>query len=626
LKADGTLERPEPVRLFSAPVAPFSRERFQELSKTVEAALAIEELISNHKQDNTSPGQGIAGVLQQRDEEDNKFGMALLLCDLFPKVAEAAGLFGKDITAVVGQRYIYKISLAHVVEKMSVVPAVVVVDVAEAKPLQPFRDVEAEFRDHEVTVSWPILLHRGVYTAYVVERSEDGKNFAAVTDLPYMPMSQEGIPQEAHFVDSLAHNGKIYYYQIKGITSFGEVGPASNVVSGSGKDDLSGMLVLREVKRDAKNNVVVRWDFPPPAESKVKGFIVERGVKAEGPFTTTVTDMLSTQTRDVVDKTITASAYYRVRVVDGADQELTHSQAYYFHVEDNTPPATPAAVWGKADKNGIVSLRWKRNGDPDLLGYRVFSSNDLRHEFMEVTRDVVSDTIYQDTINVKVMNKHLYYALVAVDRNYNTSDYSPAFQLARPDVIAPAAAVFSKAEVKDHAVSLQWVNSPADDVVRYTLYRTVITDDKSTTIQAGMTHWDAHTPQTAYVDATVQAGQTYQYMLEAADSSGNVSTALSDKVMVRVPLPADVTEFKALIDRDNKLIILRWQYPAKYKKFLLYRCKGDEPFSLYQRLETVDGEFRDKQVSMNSTYSYRIQLVLEDNSKTKLSDVLKVPY
>jgi hypothetical protein len=115
-------------------------------------------------------------------------------------------------------------------------------------------------------------------------------------------------------------------------------------------------------------------------------------------------------------------------------------------------------------------------------------------------------------------------------------------------------------------------------------------------------------------------------MLEAADSAGNVSTALSTKIKVQGPPPGDVTEFKALIDRDNKLIILRWQYPVQFKKCLLYRKKENEPFSLYQSLEISTGEFIDKQVSINTTYSYRIQLVLEDNSKTKLSDVLKVPF
>jgi fibronectin type 3 domain-containing protein len=387
------------------------------------------------------------------------------------------------------------------------------------------------------------------------------------------------------------------------------------------------MVVINEVKRGAKNAVVIRWDFPVAHEPAIGGFIVSRARKADGPYIDITSTRSPAKAREIVDADISMSSYYHVKAVDKEGKEITHSMPYFFHVEDNIPPSVPTGLSGTAEKNGIVTLKWKPNSDKDLLGYRVFSSNSLRDKFVEVTLEFVPDSLYQDSINVRVLNKKIYYKVVAVDYNYNNSDYSKPCTVARPDIIAPAVPVFSKVEVKDKVISLKWINSISDDVSNSTLYRTTTPDNDNTlTIKASMLSWEAGKEETSYIDNTAQQGKVYQYVLETSDSAGNMSTAVSKKTKIQSNVPEDVTDFKALINREEKNITLKWNYGAAAKKCLLYRKKNDESFSLYQTVDGTLKEFIDKQIIINNTYSYRVQLVLETNAKTKLSETLKVPF
>jgi len=626
LLEDGTLANKIPEQINPDVIKPLTKQQLIELSKSFKEAIALQDLIYNNDASPTSV-ENPAALLEQNEQLENRFGMALLVCDLSLQAAEAAGLFWNDTTAVTGARYIYKITVSDHPSTQSVEPAVTVVEVKEDKPLQPFNDVSATFADKKVTITWPTFTHTGVYSAYSIERSEDGKYFKPVTDLPYTSMSEEEETEESHFVDSLSVNDKQYYYQVRGITPFGEKGPPSNIVSGIGKANLSGMVILRDVNRNGKENTVtVRWDFPAERESMIKGFIVSRAPTSEGSYTDITTYVLPVSVREINDLNLKTSAYYRVKAVDAIGVEITHSQPYFLHVEDNVPPAAPKELSGLADTKGVVTLKWSTNTEDDLMGYRVFSSNDLKHEFVEVTKDIVPISSYSDTINIKVLNKNMYYAVVGVDRNYNASDYSTPCKVVRPDVIPPVAPIFIKTEKKNGAINLKWINSISTDVAISTLYRISTDSTKATIIKAGMTHWGTDNPLTSYIDNSVRRGREYQYVIESSDSAGNISSVTSKKMIVESGIREDVTDMKAIIDREMKTITLKWEYNMIAIKCMLYRRRDNEPFGLYQVLDGPLKEFTDKQVLPNNTYSYKLQLVLETNVKTKLSESLNVPY
>src|SRR5690606_31469474 len=117
--------------------------------------------------------------------------------------------------------------------------------------------------------------------------------------------------------------------------------------------------------------------------------------------------------------------------------ERTRSFPYLVQIADDTPPAIPGEIHGEIDSTGTVVLQWKANADADLLGYRVFRSNSPSDDPIEVTTRILSENTFLDTVKVRVLNREVYYRVVAVDQNYNTSEYSARIVLHRPDIIPP---------------------------------------------------------------------------------------------------------------------------------------------------------------------------------------------
>jgi len=76
-----------------------------------------------------------------------------------------------------------------------------------------------------------------------------------------------------------------------------------------------------------------------------------------------------------------------------------------------------------------------------------------------------------------------------------------------------------------------------------------------------MNYWDPVKSQTSYVDYEIKQGKTYEYALEAYDRTGNMSSVRSRLIKVESGVRKDVTDLKAIIDRDKKISTLQWVYP-----------------------------------------------------------------
>jgi centrosomal CEP192-like protein/HYDIN/CFA65/VesB family protein/ASPM-SPD-2-Hydin domain-containing protein len=81
-----------------------------------------------------------------------------------------------------------------------------------------------------------------------------------------------------------------------------------------------------------------------------------------------------------------------------------------------------------------------------------------------------------------------------------------------------------------HNVNLNWNASTSTDVVGYNVYRSTIAGGPYTKINTALN------PTTAFVDNSVQAGQTYYYVTTAVDGSG-LESAHSNQVKTTIPTP-----------------------------------------------------------------------------------------
>lgn len=619
---NGDLEENSQLTLTQAPLKPYDRAAFLPLAEKSDEVATLEELLYGESAAASYSGNDISSILSKNNELQNRFGIALLMCDLSLEAAQAGGLFYKDTQAVKGKRYIYRLKLAYSSPSLPLEPVVSVVSFTDETPLTVIKDLSAEFGDKTVTLSWPTLLHKGVYTAYYLERSTDGKTFTRLTDLPYVHMTEKLESETAFYVDSLESNQKKYFYRVQGISPFAEKGPYSAVISGEGRESLFGQLILREAKVLANRQVKLTWEFPQMFEKQVNGFKVSRANNPNGPFTDVAGKPLAKEIREYMDVTSFNNTFYIIKAIDKNGREITRSFPYLAQIEDNTPPAVPVEITGSIEKSGVTRLTWKANGDADLRGYRVFRSNDLREEPIEVTTSIITTPAFADTINTNVLDRKVYYHVVAVDKNYNISGYSKSYAMARPDILAPAAPVFTKVEMIKDSILLEWSNSVSEDVARYELTRI----EKENSLNRTVRTWYPSALVEKYQDRGLVPGHTYSYRIAAYDSAGNKSEGASREIIYEPGFRPSVTNVRATVDREKKTITLQWKNREPSVKCLIYKKVNTNAFTLYQTLEGNVEFFEDRAISINTSCSYKIQPVFGKGVKGVISEEVKVIY
>ena len=210
---------------------------------------------------------------------------------------------------------------------------------------------------------------------------------------------------------------KIYVYQVVSINGRGYPSAPSNPVS-------------------------VYWDFPPQAPRMVRG---ERGDKRvdlswermegakgyniykrteEGVFPISPLNRDPLTITEYVDLNVENEKkyFYTIRAVKRVvktDVEGKGSLDMPVTPTDLIPPGFPVSLVAIPLKNG-VELNWKRNQEPDLLGYHVYRRELGEREFERLTESPWKKEVYIDT-NVK-LGQDYEYTVTAVDNSVKKNE------------------------------------------------------------------------------------------------------------------------------------------------------------------------------------------------------------
>lgn len=585
--------------LTEIPLRPEPVEHFDLLARSDSSALVVKEVIYDPGPQPST--ENFMSVVKAYEEMEVRMGFALFICDISPVIARAAGLVFTDRNIVPGERYIYSISLANTPESMKVEPAVIVVDASDVTVLPKIEEISTFFADRTVRFRWPVMFFKGIYSAYILEKSFDGKNFTPVTELPLVNFSEEENQEYFIYTDSLISNDRQVYYRIKGISPFGETGPPSEIVSGKGVPDFSAFAVIDTAIVVDYSRVKIVWRISDKESSSLAGINIMRSVSYDGPFVKLNKKPLNPKMRVFTDDKPEHSNYYQV-VLTSEENVNSYSFPYFIQTEDNTPPAVPEMLSGKIDSTGIVTIAWESNAETDLLGYKVFRSNSRLDELIALDREISAASWCLDSVSLNTLSPFVYYQVVALDENYNSSDYSDVLELSRPDTIAPAPALINRTELTSGTVILSFEGSPSIDAISYELY-SAAEGDTSMLISS----WEKELPG-RYEDKPVAAGKTIYYKLVTIDYSGNKS---SDVHSVYVPSGIIMTILARAVQADDgRSITLSWEVPSGFEpvKTNIYRSSGGEQLTLYTTIESPELFFVDMNTGLNMEYCYKIVL------------------
>ncbi len=551
-------------------------------------------------------------------EEKHRFSFALYAADQSVHAAKLSGLYFVDKSPKQNEKYLYRVYV-NAPDTIIVDTAYVFTGVSEYQPLPKPLELRAEWGDKEADLSWNILYLKHIYNSYFIEKSTDGgKSYQRTSENATVQVTDPGMsPDRMYKTDTLDNNTETIYYRVRGISTFGETGPASDSVFGT------GILPIKKpptiVSTDVINNqfVQLNWVYPDEMNKYITGFKIYHSSKPNIKKTL-IYEGKDPERRTFIDSSANFTNYYLISVYNNNKEKLSSLRTYAERV-DSFPPKPPVGITSVIDSSGVVTLNWQPNTDEDIDGYRVYMANKPKFEFMLITPSVIYDTVFSEKINLKTLTRKIYYKVKAVDVRQNQSAFSELITVTRPDIIPPVSPVIKNIGNTDNLAELSWVNSSSSDVAFHHIYRKYKVD---TVYEKVHTLEKTDDKRSVYTDKTVIRGKAYTYYIVAEDESGLISPPSNYGYF---KAPSDFVESIKLKKRAyTDRIKLIWSIKAEksVERILVYRSVNDGPLRLYNN--SKENEFMDNKLSPEKTYKYSIKAVYTDGTKSPMSNSVVV--
>ena len=551
-------------------------------------------------------------------EEKHRFSFALFAADQSLTAAELSGLYLADKAAKPDEKYLYRVYI-NSPDSLASDTAFAFTGLSEYQPLPKPIGLKAEWKDKEANLSWNIQYLNHIYNSYILEKSTDGgKTYKRASENAIVQVSDKGVnPDRMYKTDTLPDNKTTFYYRVRGTSAFGEVGPPSDSIFGTGTLPITTAPVITDHQVIDNKEVKLQWEYPQKMNGYISGFKIYRSTKPKGRKKLVYAGK-EPESREFMDSTANFTNYYMISVYNQQTEKFSSIKTYAERV-DSFPPGPPTGLLGKVDSTGKVAITWPPNSDEDLEGYRVYRANNPKFEFMLAAPAVIKDTVFTDSINIKTLTKNIYYKVKAVDVRQNQSAFSELLTLKRPDIIPPVSPVLKNIEGKDGGPELTWVNSSSTDVIHHHVYRKEMTDSLYQKI--GTIEKQTETRST-FTDKQTEAGKEYVYYVAAVDDSGLESKPSNTGYF---KIPSGITESIKLKKRaQTDRVKLTWKIESEkaVKRILVYRAEGDGQLRLYGNSE--EDIFMDKKIRPEKTYRYAIKAVYDDGSTSALSKTITV--
>lgn len=416
--------------------------------------------------------ENLREVVDKKEEEEGRYLFAMVAAESNYAVACAMGLGFEDTTFDPSKEYYYRIEINDETVMAELNPSLVSSSYEET-PMVEIEGLSVE-ADHEVMVlTWDLREVYDLYSAWHIERSTDGVNFETINADPHLhAYTEEAFKYLGSYQDTDTENcNGHYYYRVKGITPFGTVGPASNMVQiECVPEPIVFPLNIRGVK-EAANGLKVRWhNFDAQFENKIIGFNLYRTPDLTVPVTKINHNLLGKNKRSYTDTSPLQEAYYFLEAIDinGASHR---SPEFFTQFFDHQAPDVVTGIVAKFTDEQELAISWFPSQESDIAGYHIWISNFENGDFTRRTKEIVTGTSHVIRFNESLRTEKVYIKMKASDIYFNDSEYSETIVIDRPDVWAPAKPVMRFAYPTDQGVALGWGYSGSEDAEKHILQR-----------------------------------------------------------------------------------------------------------------------------------------------------------
>lgn len=565
---------------------------------------------------------GISGLRQQRGDEDFEHAVFVLTAAREARVAEALAMSFTDENVIEGETYTYRVRTVSTPPIYNLVPEPFTI---EASLDEHTFDNEVFFYEGDTWINF-VWEEDEQLSLYEVERRNPGaQDFIRVTDAPRINLRGRDVNDflRGSFRDEDLENYQIYTYRFYGHTVFGERILFAEVEAMPRDRTPPEAPRLLTLEHHAPQEVLLEWEMNDPPAPDLMGFVIGRAPKPDEGFEIIHPELLHENTRNFTDTTFIEGQlnYYIIQAVDTAFNVSSSIPAAVTLI-DTIPPAKPVFISGNVDSLGVVTLEVEKNSEPDLMGYRLFKANDPTHEFSVIYEGFVDSdtlrqeipTVFTDTITLNSLTPEVYYRVMALDFNFNQSDFSDIMEIERPDTIPPTTPVFTRVVNSTTSVELHFALSESIDVVAHSIYR-------NTSLEEPWEYYeDLDNDQNRFTDEDVEQGTTYYYSLRALDNAGLYSNfarpvrgkAYDDGIR---PAPENL-----LVTTEEDTLTLSWEYPPEPadRFFVIFRV--NEAGQVRQVTRTEDLRFTGD-YNPDETYRFAIKAFTYDGGESPLSAI-----
>jgi len=543
------------------------------------AGIAAQSLYGEEVNLNSSKGD-IFSIVNKSREQEMRFSFALFAADQSPEVAKLSGLFYEDNNIRSNERYLYRVFADVPDSVIQADTASIYFGPADSKQLPKPRMGQIINEEGVVQVKWLNVGYENIFTNYKVQRAGEDQLFKDLNQLPVVNFNKETSKNNIYnvFVDTTATEGE-YFYRVIGKDAFGQ--------SSNPSDTLSVVVIppfdmplpqIDSAFTNSAGEMLIDWSASGDIQY-AENIFLERSNKADGQYEVVEHIENSIEFR-LKDENPNQVNYYRIGIK--AVNHIQYSMPYLAQIIDSIPPSEPELI-SYSVKDSLLTLSWKANHERDLDGYRIYKSQTLNAEPSLVYDFKSKDTVYQFVENISLINNKRYYYISAFDRNGNTSNLSPAFEVQLSDKIPPSAPLIKEISQNKDTIIINWIPSSSQDVDKYLIYKAVGAGNYSL---IGIENPKA----SSFNDYPIlNDNSKLIYRVVATDSSRNegVSKAYQFKPTFR-----QSNEIKyEILEVENGYKIL-WEKPkfTNKSKINIY-LRSENGFSLFKEVDLSEKEF-----------------------------------
>ncbi|TAN44627.1 MAG: hypothetical protein EPN22_06000 [Nitrospirae bacterium] len=422
---------------------------------------------------------------------------------------------------------------------------------------------------------------------------------------------------ETVYVDDNLNLNETFYYKVQAIGNTGAESEQSQVVMGKTSIAPHPPIFLG-VKADIKS-AHLQWRSRP---SKGKeGGTEEAGYKI---YRKTAQDK---DFRESASAPADASSYTDTGLKDGTAYLYTltafnsnKAESEFATTLDVVTVSGMDALKAEAGKIRHVPLSWNAHINDTVEGYNIYRSADKDGEYKKAGS--VSGRMTVSFTDSGLEDKKIYwYRIAAYNKANSETDKSQPVSVETRDVPPQVKGLSAKSgEVRKVSIAWEPVNSPADEIRGYRIYRSM--EDKGEFKKIGDVDSDRKASFTDD-DKPLKDNTAHFYRITCYNSANAESPVSAVVSAVTKALPKTPAGLKAK-SGEVKKVSLDWDKNPEpdIKEYLVHRKRSDE--KEYDKVKTVrEGiSYSDTDLKDGMEYSYKIQAVDKDGLVSEMSEAV----